>query len=81
MGSFSVDLNNIYLDDANFYEDDPRAIIHFILLALHNKLKQRRSFKKRNKQRINACNMASNKMVGLVHARILVKRNRAIFYL
>ena len=46
MGSFSVDLNNIYLDDANFYEDDPRAIIHFILLALHNKLKQRRSFKK-----------------------------------
>ena len=46
MGSFSVDLNNIYLDDANYYEDDPKAIIHFILLALHNKLKQRRSFKK-----------------------------------
>ena len=28
MGILSVDLNNINLDDANFYEDDPKTIVH-----------------------------------------------------
>ena len=39
-------LNNIKLHDANFYEDDPKAIIHVRLLAWHNRLKQRKAFKK-----------------------------------
>ena len=41
---FSVDLNNINLDDANFYEDDPKTIIHVRRLVWHNKPKQRKAF-------------------------------------
>ena len=41
---FSVDLNNINLDDANFYEDDPKTIIHVRRLVWYNKPKQRKSF-------------------------------------
>ena len=41
---FSVDLNNINLDDPNFYEDDPKTIIHVRRLVWHNKPKQRKSF-------------------------------------
>ena len=33
MGILSEDLNNINLDDANLYEDDPKNIIHDTLLA------------------------------------------------
>ena len=33
MGILSVDLNNINLDDLNFYEGDPEAIIHVRLMA------------------------------------------------
>ena len=33
MGILSVDLNNINLDHANCYEDDPKTIIHVILVA------------------------------------------------
>ena len=33
MGILSVDLNNINLDCANFYEDDHKTVIHVRLLA------------------------------------------------
>ena len=46
MGILSVDFNNINLDDANFYEDDPKTIIHFRHLTWHDKIKQRKAFKK-----------------------------------
>ena len=41
---FSVDLNNINLDDANFYEDDPKTIINVRRLVWHNKPKQCKVF-------------------------------------
>ena len=46
MGIHSVDLNNINLDNANFYKDDPRTIIHVRILVCHNKLKQCKASKK-----------------------------------
>ena len=45
MGIFSVDLNNINLDDANSDNDDPKIIIHARLLAWHNELKECKAFK------------------------------------
>ena len=69
MGILSVDLNNINLDDANFHEDDPKTIIHVRILAWHNKRTQCKAFKKEISNKNNACNMASNKMLGLVHTR------------
>ena len=45
MGIFRVDLNNIDLDDVNFYEDDPEAI-SLGLIAWRNRLRQCEAFKK-----------------------------------
>ena len=45
MGIFRVDLNNIDLDDVNFYEDDPEAI-SLGLMAWRNRLRQCEAFKK-----------------------------------
>ena len=42
MGTLCVSLNNINLDEVNFYEDDPKSIIHVRLLTWCNKLKQRK---------------------------------------
>ena len=39
MGILSIDLNNINLDDVNFDEDDPEAIIHVRLMTWHNRFK------------------------------------------
>ena len=33
MYNLSVDLNSINHDDAHFYEDDPKTVIHVKLLA------------------------------------------------
>ena len=44
MGFLRLDLNNINLCDANFYEDDPKTIIHVTLQAWHNKLIKRKAF-------------------------------------
>ena len=44
MGILSVNLNNINLDDDNFYEDDPKSIIHVRLLPWYNKFKQCKAF-------------------------------------
>ena len=41
MGILSTDLNDINLDDVNFDEDDPEAIIHVRLMAWRNRFKQR----------------------------------------
>lgn len=60
---FSVDLNNINLDDIDFYKDGIETIIPIRLMALRKALKKR-------KQRINACRIASNKMLRLVYARL-----------
>ena len=46
IGIFSVDLNNINLDDINCYEDDPETVNHVRLIAWHNRLKQQKAFKK-----------------------------------
>ena len=46
IGVLCVNLSNINLDDDIFYEDDPKTITHARLLAWHNKLKQRKAFKK-----------------------------------
>ena len=45
MGIFSVDFNNINLDNVNFDKDDPKTIIHVRLITWYNRLKQRKSFK------------------------------------
>ena len=44
-GIFSIDLNNINFDVANFSVDDRKTII-FRLFAWHNRLKQCKAFKK-----------------------------------
>ena len=59
----SVGLNNINLDDIDFYKDGIETIIPIRLMALRKALKKR-------KQRINACRIASNKMLRLVYARL-----------
>ena len=46
IGILSVDLNNINLDDVNFYGDGPETIIQVRLMAWHSKLKRRKAFKK-----------------------------------
>ena len=81
----SVNLNNINLHNINninfhFDEDVSETIIHVRVMAWRNRFNQRKAFKKRYKQIINACSMASNKMVGLVHIRIREERNRTNFY-
>ena len=40
------DLNNMNLNNASFYEDDPKTIIHVKVLACHNKYEQHKAFKK-----------------------------------
>ena len=52
MGTVSVDPNNINFDDANFYGDDSKTIIHVPLLSLRNKLEQRKVFKKEIRKKI-----------------------------
>ena len=42
----SVDLNNINLGGVNFFEDDPKTIIHVGYMTWRNRLKQRKAFKK-----------------------------------
>ena len=42
MGILSTDLNNINVDDTNYYEDDPETIIHIRLLAWHIKFEKRK---------------------------------------
>ena len=58
MDTLGVDLNN------------PETIIHVRLLSWHSKFEKRKALEKDIIYRINACSMASNKMVRLV----LVKR-------
>ena len=41
----SVDLNKISLDDVNFYENYPEAILHVRLLAWRNKFQQSKALK------------------------------------
>ena len=46
-GILSVDLNNTNLDDANFFEDDTETVIYVRFLAWHNRINQRKAFKKK----------------------------------
>ena len=59
MGILSVNLNNINLDN-NFDEDDPDTIILIKLLAQHSKFKKRKALKK-DKGKINASSVASER--------------------
>ena len=47
MAFLCVTFNNINLDDANFYEDDPKTTTNVRLFIWHNKLKQHKTFKKK----------------------------------
>ena len=81
MNILSVDFDKINLDDVDFYEDDPEALIHVRLLTWHNKFEKQKACKKdKKKQIINACSMTSNKMVGLAITSKTEKRSRTIFY-
>ena len=80
MGIVSVNLNNINLHDANFYKYDCKTIIHGRPSDWCYRYKQRKAFFFKKKLRINACCMASNKIVILELARRSEKRNRTIFY-
>ena len=42
----SVDFDKINLDDVDFYEDDPEALIPVRLLAWHNKFGKQKACKK-----------------------------------
>ena len=64
-----VSINNINLDDANVYEEDLKTIIHVRNLTWHNKLKQHKAFKKRNKQKLNVCGVTSSRMMASIHLR------------
>ena len=46
MSIFSIDLNNINLDDTNYDEDDPETIIHIRFLACHIKFGKCKALKK-----------------------------------
>ena len=46
MGILSIDLTNINVDDANFYVDDPKTLIHVRLLVWHKLKKCARYLKK-----------------------------------
>ena len=46
MGIIGTDLNNIKLDDTNYNEDDPEAIIYVRLLARHGRFENRKALKK-----------------------------------
>ena len=46
MGILRVDLDNINLNDNNFYEDDPEIIIYVKLLASHYIFKKHKVLKK-----------------------------------
>ena len=64
------DFNSINLDHGNCEEDDPETVNHVRLMTWYNKFNQRKTCKKnKNRQSINACSMASKKMVGLVCLR------------
>ena len=38
MGTLSVDLDKINLDNGNFDEDDPETLLHVRLVTWHNRL-------------------------------------------
>ena len=68
MSILSVDLNIINLDEANFLKMILKlSFMSDFWLATTNLTMQ--SIQKINKQRINACSTAFNKMVRLVHVR------------
>ena len=52
MGIFSVDLSNLNIVDAKFYENDLKTIIHVRPLASHNKFEKRKAFKKNIKKEL-----------------------------
>ena len=45
VGILNIDLNKINLDDTNYNKDDPDAIIHVRLFALHIKFEKRKALK------------------------------------
>ena len=51
-GIFSIDLNNINLNDANYDEDDPETIIHIRTLAWHIKFEKHKALKKKLKKEL-----------------------------
>ena len=49
MNILSVDFDKINLDDVDFYEDDPEALIHVRLLTWYNKFEKQKACKKDKK--------------------------------
>ena len=64
IGLNSITLYSINLDDDNFDDCDPETICHVRLTAWYNRYKQRKASKK-DRWRIIAYSMASNKSVAL----------------
>ena len=46
VGIICVGLDKIDLADVDFYEDDPKNIIHIKSLAWHNEIEKRKGYKK-----------------------------------
>ena len=64
------DMGLVSLVDVNFNDDDTETIIQVRLMAWCNRYKPHKACKKkRDKQIIATCSMASKKMVVLVHVR------------
>ena len=66
MDIHSVGLNNINLDDIDFYKDDPEIILHIRLITWCNSLKQRKAFKKHvSKELILQSDIQQNGRIGV----------------
>ena len=78
IGFESMSLFNINFDDEIFHYCDSETVNHVRLIDWYNKFKQVKAPKK-GKWRVNACSVASNKIVVLVLARKREKKIKPIF--
>ena len=78
MGILVADFDKISLDDDTNYDEEDMKLLFTSEFGVIN-LKNAKHLEKVI-WRINACSVASNKMVGLVFVRIWEKRSGANFY-
>ena len=79
IGLNSTSLFHINLDDESFDHCDLETITPVRLIGWYNKFKQRKVLKK-DRLRVHAYSVPSNKMMGLVLVRWWEKGNRTNFY-
>ena len=73
MALLDVGLTNISIVNVSFEDDDPQTI-----MAWCNRYKQLKAGEK-FMQKINSCNMAFKKVIGLLHVRICKKEIETFF--